>query len=328
MPFQVGSNSSTFSASELLLGMFEDLQAGFKQVKYGKLQWRDVVPQGSVNGAINPGATSVSYPVEDWRGKGDWRSPLDQSLPTVTYSLNKVLIPIQVGGVEAVFDREDARQVNFGLDFSLLDKLPSIMRMACERHVEETVFYGDNNVNFRGFLGYTGVPVSSSPDIGRLNGAAQGTAEARQLRNMTPEQIIFVFNNAIQTVWTTSRFEHLPDTFFVDGDTMGLLASTLISTAGNQSVLSYLKRNNIYTAQTGRELNFIAIRYLSNAGSNDTKRMVCCEFDSDNVMLPFPIPFDLLTPQEWKMGVYLPAEYKFGSYHIPYPRAYSYIDGV
>lgn len=328
MSYTYGHTPNILSAAELVYGSFEDVQAAFREVKYGKLLWRDVVPAASIDGSVNPGATELSYKVKDWRGKGAFRSRFDQSVPSVSRSLTKIRIPISVAGVTAEFDREDARQMQMAESENLLDELPKIMRMACEKHIEGTVFFGDTQVGFRGWLNYSGISVSSAVDSGRQNGATANSAAARQWANKTADQILFDINNAISTVWENSRHVHLPDTVYLPGEQISFIAADRLPDT-NLTVWQFIQRNNIYTVRTGNPLKIDTIRYLDNAGSGNTARMVVGEFnDSDNMVMPFPIPFDLLEPQERGYSVDLFAEYKFGSYHVPYPGAFAYIDGI
>ena len=317
--FDFGTTPNRQTALELVYGAFEDLQEAYKDVKYGELHWRDVLPEQSLNTGINPGATSMSYRVRDWKGRAQWRGRHDGGVPTVGRTIDKILVPIEVGGVSAIFDREDARQVQFGYSENLLTDLPRYMRMACEYHFEGTFFYGDSSVGFSGWLDYPNVPTSTVP-----NGAG-GTAT---WATKTSDEIQFDVNNAIATVWDNSKFVHLPDTVFLPGAQFALISSLRMSDASDKSVMEYLTTNNIYTARTGRPLKFVPIRYLDQAGAGGTDRMVVAQVDRDNYEVPFPLPFELLEPQEHGFDVNLYSEYKFGSLHLPYPLHMSYSDGI
>lgn len=319
MPFNFGATPNRQTALELVYGAFEDLQEGFKDVKYGELHWREVLPEQSLNTNINPGATSMSYRVRDWKGRAQWRGRHSGDIPTVGRTIDKIIVPIEVGGCSAIFDREDARQVQFGYSENLLTDLPRYMRMACEYHFEGTFFYGDAQVNFRGWLDYTGVPSATAPN---------GAAASPLWTNKTSDEIVQDVNSQITTTWENSKFVHLPNSIFLSGAQFGLITSRRMSDAADKSIIEYLKTNNTYTAKTGRPLNIIPIRYLDGAGAGATDRMVTAEVDRDNYEVPFPLPFELLEPQEHGFDVNLYSEYKFGSFHIPYPQHMSYLDGI
>ena len=320
MPFTTGHTPNRVSAMELVVGSFEDLEATFYEVLYPEHQWREIVSEASVDTAINPGATTKSYRVKDWRGRATWRGRHDQSIPTVGRTLDKNLVPIEVGGIAGIFDREDARQVAYGYDESLLTELPAIMRMACDNHVEGTVFFGDGNVNFDGWLDYTGVD--------RSDAALNAGATSRLWINKTSDEIQFDINDAISTVWINSKLIHMPDTVYLPPVSYAYITSRRMSDASDKSIMEYMTTNNVYTARTGQPLKFVPIRYLDDAGSGSTARMVVAETNPRNIVLPFPLPYDLLEPQEWGFDVHLYAEYKFGSFHVRYPGSMAYIDGI
>jgi hypothetical protein len=321
MPYEQGHSPNRLSAFELVVGSFEDMESAFYDVKYPDILWRDVVPESSVDTSINPGATTASYRSRDKRGKGSFRAAHDQGVPTVGQTLDKVLVPIEVAGVSAIFDRDDARQIQFGYNENLLTELSDIMREACERHVEGTIFYGDDTVKgFEGWLDYSLVTVSNAPNGGGGNS---------EWSTKTPDEIIADINAAISSVWTGSKQIHLPDTVYLPGSQLALIATTARNTNTDLTILEFVKKNNIYTSLTGNDLTFKSIRYLEGSGVGGVDRMVVAETKRpENFKLPFPLPFDLLPPQEAGFSVNLFAEYKFGSFHLRYPKSMLYMDGI
>ena len=319
MPFDFGQNPNRINALELVVGSFEDMESAFYEVLYGEHQWRQVVPEGSINTSVNPGASTASYRVRDWKGKGSFRARHDQGVPTVGQTVDKNLIPIETAGVTGVFDRDDARAVRMGYEEDLLQELPRIMRMACDNHVEGTIFYGDPELGFLSWLDYPTVDILVAP-----NGAS-GFSDWPQ---KTSDEIQFDINNAISTVWVDTKLRHIPDTVYLPPDRLALISSLRMSDASDKSVMDYIKVNNIFTATTGKELKLVAIRYLDGAGVAGVQRMVAEDTDPRNTKLPFSIPFDLLEPQPFGFDVHLFAEYKYGSYHKPYPKSMNYTDGI
>lgn len=320
MPYSQGHNPNRQTAMELVISSFEDMEAAFYDVLYGDIQWRDVVPEASIDTGVNPGADATSYRVRDRRGKGAFRAQHDNGIPTVGQTVDKILVPVEVAGVSAVFDRDDARKMQFGYNQNLLTELADIMREACERHVEGTIFYGDDSIGaFEGWLDYSNVTVSNAP-----NGAG-GNPE---WSTKTPAEIIKDVNDAITAVWTGSKQVHLPDTVFLPGEQLGYIAGTAKGDETDTTILEFLKKNNVYTSLTGKELTFKAVRYLDGAGAGGADRMVVAETNPRNFKVPFSIPFDLLDPQERGFDVELYAEYKFGSFHIRYPGCMLYVDDI
>ncbi|MBL4769543.1 MAG: DUF2184 domain-containing protein [Rhodobacteraceae bacterium] len=319
MSFANGQIPNRVNANDFLVGQFEDFKNVFYEVKFGAREWRNIVPEASVDTSINPGATSTSYGVIERKGKGQFRGRYDDSVSTVEIARDKNTVPIAVAGVAAVFDREDARQIMMGFNSRLLTDLPVAMKESCEDHVEGVIMYGDGPLGFIPYLDYTGVPSSTA-----VNGAGGSSTWALK----TAEEIVFDVNDAITSVWVDSKFIHLPDTVRIPGEQFALLSTVLMSQAADKSLLEWLKANNIYTARTGKPLNIVPLRYLDTAGSGGTPRMMVEEVDPEFQLVPFSIPFDLLPPQERGYASDLYAEYKFGSYHLRYPLSRRYVDGL
>ncbi|MNC80049.1 hypothetical protein D3C75_1327110 [compost metagenome] len=70
------------------------------------------------------------------------------------------------------------------------------------------------------------------------------------------------------------------------------------------------------------------LTYLTGAGSGGTNRMIVSEWKEQNYYMPFSIPFNMLAPQDVQFATNLFAEYKFGSFHKPYPTSAQFIDGI
>lgn len=320
MPFEVGHNPNRVSAMELVQKSFQDIEQRFYEVKYPDLLWNQVLPEGSIDTGINPGATITSYRVTDWRGHGQFRSKHGQNIPTVGRTLDQVNVPISVASVSGIFDTEDARQVQFGYGENMLTVLPEIMRKAAERHVEGVFFYGDTDLNFLGFIDYPTVDKST---------VVNGGGGSPLWENKTPTEILFDINDAISTMICNSKNIHIPKVIYLPCDKLAYIASQLISANDSaNTILSFVKKNNAATNISGVELEFRSLRYLEGAGVGATDRMVLMDTEAENFKFPFPLPFDLLDPQMVGFDVHLLSEYKFGSFHVRRPQAMLYADGI
>ena len=156
--WQFGAQPSREASFEFFMSNMEQFQNRFRDVKYPDLVWKKVIPGGSIDTGINPGANSTSYPIGDWRGLGAFRARYGKNIPTVGLTFGKNNVPIQVGGVSATMDTDELRAVQFGQRMDLQTRFPEVMRKACELHVEGTFFYGDMSINFVPWLDYPGIP--------------------------------------------------------------------------------------------------------------------------------------------------------------------------
>ena len=303
-PYTFGAAPTRENAYEFFLSNMEDFKNRFRDVKYPDLFWKKVIPGGSIDTGINPGASMTSYPVMDWRGQGAFRARYGKNIPTVGTTFDKNNIPIQAAAISALMDTDEIRSVLFGMSIDLRTKFPEIMRKACERHVEATFFYGDDTVGFMPFLDFPGVPESV---------AADGASGDPEWEKKTEEEILADLNMALVTVWVNTRQVHLANTIYLPAGHYGYISSAPRSKNSDTTILSYFLQNNI----------------CKNQGRGDvTARMIACERTEENFLMPFPLPFELLAPQYEDLNIKLFAEYKFGAVHLPYPQAFLYVDGI
>lgn len=320
-PFQFGASPNRNAAYEFFLSNMEHFRDRFREVKHQDLFWKEVIPAGSIDTGINPGANMMSYPISDWRGLGAFRARNGKNIPTVSMVFGKNNVPIEVGGISANMDTDELRAVQYGQRMDLRTKFPEIMRKACELHREGTFFYGDTSVGFLPFLDYPSIPESV---------AANGASGDSEWTTKTPDEVIYDMNAGMISIWVNSRLKHMPNWIALPAGHLGYISTTpaSLNNSSNVSILEWFKKNNIYTNQTGKEITVIGLPYLDDAGAAGTARMIVGEKEVDNFDMPFPIVWDLLAPQFEGFSINLFAEYKFGSIHMPYPMAYSFVDGI
>lgn len=319
MPFTPGNPANSVNALEVVLSNFEHLQAGAEEVLLPEIKWLEVIPRESIDTSVNPGARSASYLVRDRRGRGAFRGRGAKNVPTVGITVDKVQVPIESAGVSADFDRADARAVQMGHELNLLTELGAVMREASERHIEGTFFYGFDEINYRGFLDYPGVPFA---DVA-LNAAATSTLWA----NKTNDEIIRDVTDIQADVFVETKGVHIVTDIYLPPAQFIALTVRKVGTTGDKSIMAWLEENSL-AARKGKKLTFHDLRYLEGAGAGNTDRMVAMEKEKRNFWMPMSLPFDMLEPQKQGFGVELLAEYVFGSFHVKYPMSMAYRDGI
>lgn len=300
------------------INIFEALSAKAYDVRYPDILWNQTIPAASIDTSINVGADMASYIAKDRRGKGAFRAVIGQNIPTVALSTGKVTIPIESGAVMASVDIQDVRRVAFGYaGANLLTDKGEVMREASERHIEEVFFFGFSDLGFAGYLDYPYTPA---------------TTAAQTITSGTPDQILTIINNAMGTIYANSKQVFMPNRVELPVAQWIKISTTRINgTDGNgvnETILSFLKRNNFFTVTTGGELDIRPNRYLAGIGVGNTDRMIVSDASPENMYMPMPIPFTILPPQDRQYATDIFADYRFGSFHRPYPTSALYVDGV
>jgi hypothetical protein len=309
--------SSSITATELVAGIFDQIESKFYDKKYPDILWRTILPPESIKTDINPGAISYLYRSRDISGMGQFVRGNPNNIPRVGQSVGQVSVPILDAAVGATLTDADARRYQFGMQSSLATDFGEIMKKAADYHVERTFFFGNAAANFASFLDYSTVPKITP--VTAWTGA-------------DPTVWIDGINSGITTVWTNSKTVHMPDTVLLPPAKFAMLTAPAVIGQGvaglATSALAYLKSNNIYTQMTGKELTVLPLRYLTGAGAAAADRAVFMEMNPDNFVMPFPLAYQLAQPVPIPLGVELFAEYIFGSFNVRYPYAMAYMDGI
>jgi hypothetical protein len=322
--FTPGNPAGLNGAMGFTVDIFEQLQARAYDVKMPDIKWAETLGEG-LDTSINPGAKLTSYRVRDRRGKGAFRAAVGKDIPTVGVTQNKVVIPMESAAVMASADLDDIVSVAFGFEgMNLLTDLGVVMREAHERQVEETFFFGFPELDFAGYIDYALVPATTAGTK-----AATGTTWAVA----TGDEIVKDINTAIGLVYGNSKGVFLPGRVEIPLAQLVQIASQRMGGAAgasgeNITVLEYVKKNNLYTSMTGRELDVRGLRYLEDAGAGVTDRMIVSQADGETNYMPMSRAFEMLAPQDRQFATDLFAHWKFGSYHKPYPTSAQFIDGI
>lgn len=321
--FNYGSQANV-TAQELAFSIYTDVDAAFFDVEYPDKDWYKLVKEDQVNSAINPGATSYAARIRDRQGTAAFVGKAENNnIPKVGQSIGAIEVPLAASAIGATLNNEDARQYQFGFNSNLAQDLGECMREACDNLIEQTTFFGDASVGFRGFLNYDGITVTS---------AATGAGSSTKWSTKTGLEMVADVNNALTKVWEDSKGVFLPNCVFLPLAQYSLLANTPMALSAQastfSSALTYLKANNLYSHTRGGELEIIPIRYLKGAGATGVDRMVVQDRSKKNQGLPFPLPYTVQAPVPVPLGAEFYAEQKHGSYFIRQSLSTLYVDGI
>ena len=315
MPYDFSINDpGGVTATELVVSIFDQVDSAFYDVRYPEILWREHIPAQSIKTDIAPGAMNHVYRNRDIKGMGQFVNGDPRNIPRVGQSVGQITVPILDAAVGASLTNAEARRYQYGYQSALAQDLGEIMKKASEYHIERVFFFGDLNAGFAAYLDYP--TVTKIPSV-TWDGAS-------------PSVWVETLNDAITAVWTSSKTVHMPDTVEMPPSLFSMLTGAYVIGAGTTGVavsaLEYLKKNNIYTLTTGKELNIKPLRYLEGAGVAGVDRIIVKESDPRNYVMPFPLPHQLAQPVPVALGVEMFAEYIFGSYNVRYPASMAYVD--
>lgn len=144
---------------------------------------------------------------------------------------------------------------------------------------------------YNGFAKTNTYGLVNSPSVTSSLVAQNAAGTSRLWVNKTPNEIMYDINTLITSTWAASEYDltGMANHILIDPYNYAYLANTLVSLAGNTSILKYLLENNIAVNQ-GKELNIFPSRWCLGAGTGSTQRMVAYVKD------PMRVNWDLTVP--------------------------------
>lgn len=180
--------------------------------------------------------------------------------------------------------------------------------------IDEQVYIGDPILGVTGLLNNAGVPV-------------QATTTTSGWATATPDQILADVNAALSASWLASGYSRVPRKMGLPPLIFAMLVSRLISAAGSQSILNFLRDNSIAMANNGVPLEIVPMKWLTGRGVGGVNRMVVYTDEEDLVRFPM-VPMQR-TPLEYR-GIRQLTTYfcRLGVVEIVYEETILYVDGI
>lgn len=189
------------------------------------------------------------------------------------------------------------------------------MQLKYNMDVDEQVYIGDATLGFTGLVNNAGVSTTNAVTGNWTNGTT------------TPAQILADVNTMLQANWAASGFARCPDKLLLPPLKYSYLVSTLISSAGNISILEFIKNNSICNSINGRPLDIQPLKWLTGRGASGKDRMAA--YTNDRNLVRFPLVPLQRTPLEYR-GIHQLTTYfgRLGVVEVVYPETLNYVDGI
>ncbi|MEQ5219904.1 DUF2184 domain-containing protein [Morganella morganii] len=185
------------------------------------------------------------------------------------------------------------------------------MRLKWNMDTDEQVYIGDKELGVPGLL--------NLPDVIPVAAAVAWTATT------DPDVIVQDINMVLSDGWVRSGYAVCPGKIGLAPELFGLLASKKVSSAGNISVLEYVKINTIAFQENGEPLEIVSMKFASKRGAGGAHRIVA--YTQDEKYVRFPMVPLLNTPLEYRGMQQLTVYYgKLGQVETPYSNTISYLD--
>ena len=195
------------------------------------------------------------------------------------------------------------------------------MKLAWQMDVDQLVYIGDI---LGGGFGYTGLVNNAGVTVSNV---ATGAAGSTLWSTKTPDEILADVNTLLTNTYSTAGYAIVPSKLLLPPVQWSYIVSQKVSSAGNVSILEFLRNNSMCNAANGRPLDIMPVKWLSGRGVGGANRMVAYTQDKDRVRYPL-VPLQR-TPIEFR-GIYQLTYYygRLGQMEVVYPETLGYADGV
>ncbi|SDI54336.1 DUF2184 domain-containing protein [Pseudomonas panipatensis] len=243
-----------------------------------------------------------------------WIGKDTNAIAGIALDIGKTATPLNLWGMQlgwTIPELESAQKLGRPVDQQKFKG----MQLKYQMDVDEQVYIGDSGLGLTGLVNGALVTNVSNAVTGNWSSATD------------PKTILADVNELLNSVWAASAFAICPSELRLPPTQYSLLVSTLISSAGNISVLEFLRINCLSNSINGRPLNIQPLKWLTGRGASNKDRMIAYTNDMERVRFPL-VPLQR-TPLEYR-GIHQLTTYfgRLGGVEFVYPETIGYRDGI
>lgn len=240
------------------------------------------------------------------------------AIPGVSIDGQKTSQPLRLLGREISYtsvELERSQRLGNSIDAQKMDALNILYQM----NTDQMVYIGSKDVGASGLV--------NSPLVTAGSVAGTGTGGSTLWTQKTPDEILADVNTLIESTWQASAFAVCPSKLLLPPAQFSYIASQKVSSAGNVSILKFLKENCIALEVNGQALDIQPLKWLTGRGAASADRMVV--YTNDEMRVRFPmVPIRRETSYYQGIRYLAPYIWAFGEMEFIYPETLQYADGI
>lgn len=268
--------------------------------------------------------------LSDLSGKANWQSGYAKDIPLADVNQDMQLSTFHLAAIGYQYNIEEVNTALNVVGGTLTNRRARAARLAYTKFMWDLTIQGSAEKGKNGLINQAGVtPVAATND---------GTGSARHwvandgTVTKTAAQILRDINQAITGTNTATNALEYADTILMPVEAYNLIASTPFNALGNDTILTWLLRTNVYTLATGRPLTIRAVPFLRTASTQTVVgggRMVAYKNDENYVKLNLPMPHQFLPVyQDGPLNFQIPGIFRTGGIELMTTATFYYLDGV
>ncbi|RAI34536.1 DUF2184 domain-containing protein [Rhodoplanes serenus] len=306
------------AAYPFVIGQGRNIEARIYQRRYPTFNYAAHVPVVTEG---NEWAIGTTFFTVDVAGQAKFISGAANDLPLSAATRDQGTHDFAMIGAGWDWNMEEVNQAAlYGIPLS--DTKAMASSQAIERMLNDIAMAGHTEMNWTGLV--------NNSAVSRADVAADGTSSSTYWSAKTNDQILRDINDLITSVRTNSAEVEWADTLRLPPEAFRLIATRRLGSGdGLLTLIEYIRRNNVYTAETGQPLDIQPLRELATASNDGGGRMIAYRRDLEVLRFHLPMPRRVLQPRQktlmaWEQGVIA----RTGGTEIRLPGAMAYGDEI
>ncbi len=268
-----------------------------------------------------PWAIGTTFFTVDTAGEAKFLSGAGTDMPFNTATKDMASHDFAMLGSGWEWNLEEVNQASlYGIDLNGTKAMSAADKV--ERLLNTIAMIGSTEKNWTGF--------ANDAAVSRVDVAADGTGSSTFWSTKTVDLILRDINNLLSSIRTNTSEVEWADSLRLPPDAFRLIATKRMGTGdGLLTLLEYIQKGNIYTAETGQALDIKPLRELATASQDGGGRMVAYRRDVEVLRFHLPMPRNVLQPRQKSiMGFETGIIARTGGTEIRLPGAMGYADEV
>lgn len=302
------------AAFPFVIAQGRNIETRIYSKRYPTYNYAQVIPVVTEG---NPWAIGTTFFSVDSAGEAKFLSGAGTDMPFNKTNKGQASHDFAMIGSGWEWTIEEVSQASFyGINLQATDAMSATDKV--ERLLNSVAFVGSTEKNWTGF--------ANSSDVPRADVDTPGTFWPAK----SADQMLTDVNEVIGRVRTQTNEIEWADSLALPPVAFRAAATKRLGSGdGLITVLEYIRKNNIYTAETGAELNIYPVRELATASQDGGGRMVAYRKDEEVLRFHLPMARTVLQPRQKSiMGFEQGIIARTGGTEWRLPKAAAYADEV
>lgn len=271
------------AALPFVIAQGRNIETRIYKKRYPTINYSEIVPVVTEGNQWAIGTTFFSV---DSAGEAKFLSGAGTDMPFNKTTRDQHSHDFAMVGSGWEWTLEEINQAAFyGIDLAATEAMGASDKV--ERLLYNVAMTGSTEKNWTGFANDATVP--------RADVATPGTFWPAK----TPDQQLADVDEVLGRVRTQTNEVEWADTLALPPVAFRTIATRKLGAGdGTISVLEYIRKNNIYTAETNQPLNIVPVRALATASQDGGGRMVAYRKDEEVLRFHLPMPRTVLQPRQ------------------------------